>query len=82
MKAIITDQELEQMHLSESEFRLEVAVRLYELKKLSLGLAARFARMNRYAFQEELANRRIPVHYTVQDLHHDLDVLKSINEKE
>ncbi|MDQ3845542.1 MAG: UPF0175 family protein [Bacteroidota bacterium] len=80
MKAIITDQDLEQMHLDEDEFRLEVATRLYEIKKLSLGQAAKFARLSRYAFQKELAKRKIAVHYSVNDLHHDIGTLKSIND--
>lgn len=80
MKAIITDQDLEQIHLNEDEFRLEVAIRLYEIKKLSLGLAAKFARLNRYAFQKELAKRKIPIHYSVNDLHHDMDTLQSLND--
>ncbi len=74
----ISDKVLEQIGMTEQEFLLEVAVALYEREILSLGKAARLAKMNRVAFQKALSERRIPIRYTSQDLDDDLKTLKRL----
>jgi predicted HTH domain antitoxin len=64
--------------LSESELRLELAVRLFELERLTLGQASRLAGLAQFAFQRVLAERRIPVHYDEQDYEEDVRTLREL----
>nr|NQU94589.1 UPF0175 family protein [Bacteroidota bacterium] len=43
--------------------------------KASLGKSSEFAGLHQYEFQKVLAERKIPVHYDVNDLEDDLIVL-------
>ncbi len=56
---------------AEARLRLELAVGLYTQRLLSLGKAARLARLNRWEFDEVLGRRGIPAHYTEDDLARD-----------
>ena len=64
--------------LSESELRLELAVRLFELERLTLAQASRLAGLAPFAFQRTLAERRIPVHYDEQDYVDDVRTLREL----
>ena len=79
MSLTISDKELQKLHLTEKEFRIEMAVYLYDTQKLSLGKAAAFAKLDRLTFQQELAKRNILLKYSREDLHHDIETLKSLN---
>ena len=56
-----------------SLFLLDVAVMLYQQERVSLAKAARIAGIQRMAFQEVLAERKIPISY---DLEGDLVALE------
>ncbi len=56
----------------ELELRKELALALYQRGVLSLGKARALAHMTRWEFQELLGQRKIPRHYTKQDLEEDL----------
>lgn len=73
----ITEDTLRAAHISESEFRQEAAILLFE-KGLPLMKAAEVAQMERLAFQHLLASREIPVHYDAEDFDADLDALESL----
>ena len=45
----------------EDEFRLLLATRLYELRRLSIGKAAEICQMTKIRFMDELARQRVPV---------------------
>lgn len=55
-----------------ADLRLDVAVSLYERKKFSLARSASFAGITRLQFQSILAERGIYLHYSIEDLHNDL----------
>jgi len=57
---------------AELELRKELALALYQRGVLSLGKARALAQMTRWEFQELLGQRKIPRHYTEQDLEEDL----------
>jgi predicted HTH domain antitoxin len=78
MAVLIPDEVLAAAHMSEEEFRQEVAVMLFERGKLTIGQACRLAGMPRLRFQHLLASRQIPVHYDVADLEADLETLRSL----
>lgn len=75
MALLIEDQELELVHMSESELRLEIAIMLFEKGKISTGKASQFADMNKILFLKELAKRKIPVNYDEEELNRDLETL-------
>jgi len=56
----------------ERHMQVELACRFYAKGWLSLGQAARTARLDRYAFGAELAERGIPRQYSTDDLEADL----------
>jgi predicted HTH domain antitoxin len=56
----------------EAELRKELAVALYRRAVLSLGKARVLARMTRWQFEQLLADRQVPRHYTETDLQDDL----------
>lgn len=55
-----------------ARLRLELAVHLYEEWLLAFGKAVEMAQISRWHFAEELAKRKIPRHYTDEDLDDDL----------
>lgn len=64
--------------LSEEELRLELAVCLFELERLTLGQASRLAGLSQFSFQGVLGRRRIPVHYDEQDFREDVETLRDL----
>jgi predicted HTH domain antitoxin len=59
----------------DDEFRLEVAVLLFQNERLTLAQAARLAGLDRLAFQRLIAGRGICIHYDVTDFEDDLRTL-------
>lgn len=66
----------EALHVSpeeaEKRLKLELAVSLYAQKALSLGKAAALAGLDRFAMNDVLAERGIPMHYGQKELEEDL----------
>jgi predicted HTH domain antitoxin len=61
--------------LSEDEVKLLLAVKLYEVGKVSLGQAAKLAGFSKRAFIEVLGRYRIPVFdYSPEELRQEIDV--------
>lgn len=62
--------------MSLAELKCELAVHLFEEKKLSLGKASQLAGMTLWDFLPLLAGRGIPLHYDIEDYEEDLATLK------
>jgi predicted HTH domain antitoxin len=75
VSVIIPDEIVQATHLSPEELLVEIAVLLFENRKLTLGQAARLARTPQPGFQHLLGRRRIPLHYDVEEFHRDLQTL-------
>ena len=60
------------------DIRLELAVLLFRLDRLSMGKAAEFAQMPVGVFQGQLAVRRVGPHYGVDDALEDAAVLAKL----
>ena len=60
------------------DVRLELAISLFRLDRLSLGKAAEFALMPVGVFQFHLASRKLDPHYDVADALEDAAVLASL----
>lgn len=58
------------------ELRLELACALYHRQVLSFGKARKLAQMSKWEFQEILGQRKIPRHYSAEDLEEDLKYAK------
>lgn len=78
MKVEWPDAALEGTGMTPGLAKLEVAVALYRDRKVSLGRAAMLADMARMQFQRELGKREVTLDYEVEDLHADLETLKSL----
>jgi predicted HTH domain antitoxin len=78
MSVVIPDEVLQASRWSEREFKVEIAVMLFQKEKLSLGQACRLAGLNRLEFQHLLASRQIPVHFDVADFEEDLETLRAL----
>jgi predicted HTH domain antitoxin len=76
MTVTISDEVLDAAHLSEAEVKRELAVTLFHQDRLTLGQASRLAEMSQLRFQAVLADRRIPIHYGVEEFREDLQALQ------
>jgi predicted HTH domain antitoxin len=78
MPVSISDEILESAHLTESELKIELALALFQTERLTLGQAARLAELGQLDFQRLLANRRIPIHYGIEELESDLNTIRQV----
>ncbi|MGI0493540.1 UPF0175 family protein [Alkalinema pantanalense CENA528] len=76
MSLIISDDFLRMAHISETDLKLEIAILLFQQKKITLGAASQFAGMNPLEFQQMLGSRKIPIHYGSEDLQQDFIALQ------
>jgi predicted HTH domain antitoxin len=61
-------------NLSEDEARLLLAIKLYEVGKVSLGQAAKLAGFSKRAFIEILGRHKVPVFsYSSEELRQEID---------
>ncbi len=74
MVVTIPDEILRSAHLSEAEFRREIAVALYQRDRLTLGAAAALAEVPLLDFQRLLASLGIPLQYSPDQLASDLSM--------
>ncbi len=61
--------------MTPEQLRLEIAIYLYEKKKLTMGQAKRLAGFGQIAFQKELAKQNVYIHYDESDFKKDLENL-------
>ena len=76
--ATIPDEVLAAAGLTDSDLATELAVVLYEREKLSLGRAAELAGMNKWVFNDLLAERNIPMHYDERELARDFATVRRL----
>ncbi len=61
-------------NLSEDEVKLLLAIKLYEVGKVSLGQAAKLAGFSKRAFMEMLGHYKVPVfNYSPEELRQEID---------
>jgi len=80
MNVFIPDDILQAAKMSEAELKREIAIMLYQQKKISIGKARRLAGMNLIAFQKEIAGRGIYINYDVEDFQADLKTLQELGD--
>lgn len=74
----ISDLLLEKSGLARDEILLELAIILFQRESVTLGQASEIAGIHQFEFQKELAKRKIPIHYDVEDFEKDLETIKQI----
>jgi predicted HTH domain antitoxin len=77
MPFTVSDEFLQTAKVSEAELRVEIAVTLFQQDRLTLGQASELTGLPQLDMQRILASRRIPTHYGVEDLEHDLATVES-----
>ena len=75
MLVYIPDTYLQEVQLTETKVKLELAVWLYQQEHLTMAQAARLAGLHRIQMQRELAQRKIPIHYGIEELKADMKKL-------
>lgn len=78
----VTKEFLERLGMTESEFLIEMAVHFYDIDKMSLGQARKFADLDQISFQHELSKRDIEIKYEVEDLESDMRALELMDKLE
>ena len=59
--------------ITPEELKLELAIHLYETRRLSIGHAREMAGLSLWEFRQLLASRKISPHYDVVDLDEDME---------
>ncbi len=77
MSLSIPDEFLRMAHISEADLKLEIAILLFQQEKITLSTASQFSEMNQLEFQRILGDRKIPIHYDVEDFRQDLRTLEA-----
>ncbi|MFB2893327.1 UPF0175 family protein [Aerosakkonemataceae cyanobacterium BLCC-F50] len=81
MSVIISDEILQATQMSESEFKQEIAIILFQTGKLTLGHASNLAGMDKTLFLQLLKERQIPLYYyDVEDYEQDLKNLRELGD--
>jgi len=68
----------ETRNLTPEELRLELACALYARGRLRAVGGAHLASVDLFSFQGALKERGIPRKYTMQDLHDDMEAMKTL----
>jgi predicted HTH domain antitoxin len=69
---------LRSTRMSSDELRRELAVHLFEQKKLSFGKARELANLSAWDFLHLLGSRDVPMHYDEEAYEADLDTLRQL----
>ena len=79
MPLTISDELLERAELTEKEARVEIACRLFDAEILPIHTARRWAGLERWEMENELAAREIPIYRPrAEDLEEELEVLRNL----
>jgi len=78
MNLTIPDERLRGVNVSERDVLVDVAIGCYKRGSVSIGRAAGIAGVSSPEFLEELARRRIPLNYDVDDLRQDATTLNDL----
>lgn len=71
----ISDNIINKARLSKEQIQLRLAILLFKEELITLGQASKMANMHQILFQKELAKRKTPVHYGVDDFEKDWETI-------
>jgi predicted HTH domain antitoxin len=78
MEINISNEQLNQSGISESEMRIELACLFFRLGVLSSGKAATFASISHVEMLAELAKRKIPLNDSIEHFQESLKNLRNL----
>jgi len=64
------------IQLTETDLRTELAVALFQQERITLGTASQIASLHQIEFQRLIASRGICIHYDIEELEQDLSSLR------
>ena len=76
---VIPEDIVQASRMSESDLKLEIAIMLYTLGRISSGKVRSWTGLNVIEFQRELDKRELYLNYDVDDLQHDVETLQRLN---
>ncbi|MBK7871112.1 MAG: UPF0175 family protein [Saprospiraceae bacterium] len=76
----ISDQWLRRADMTEAEIRKELALLLLERQRISFEEARELAEMGTLDFLALIKERGIELEFTIEDLEHDLQTLRRLNQ--
>jgi predicted HTH domain antitoxin len=71
---------LDSARLTPDQLLVELAVHLYEQRRLSIGKAHELAGLSLWEFRQLLGLRQITPHFDAEDLEQDLEALRHLGE--
>lgn len=78
---VVPKELLDQLHLAPDEMLIEIAVHLYDIRRLTMGQAKRLAGLDQMAFQHEMAKRDVYLNYDVEEFRKDMETLEILDSK-
>jgi len=78
MRLTIPDEVIAAAGITEPELKREIALALFQQDRLTLAQASTLAEMSQREFQSLLGERRIPVHYGMEEFQQDLETLRQM----
>ena len=73
----IADNIVERSGLTLEDVKLRLAIILFKEEMLTLGQAGEMAGMHQIMFQKELAKRKIPIHYDIEEFEQDWKTIQN-----
>jgi predicted HTH domain antitoxin len=64
------------IQLTETDLRTELAIALFQQERITLGTASQIAGLHQIEFQRLIAGRGISIHYDIEELEQDLSSLR------
>ncbi len=77
----LPDSEIGNLRLTPEQARLDLAVGMYSGREVSLGRGARIAGLPKVLFLREIGKRGIGLHYSMEDLLHDIEMAEELSRK-
>ncbi len=78
MNLQISDSIIRKSKLTKEDLLLRLAIELFREELVTLGQGANLAGLHQSQFQKELAKRKIPIHYGIEEFEEDLKTIKSL----
>lgn len=80
MNLVIPDDVLTAAKMSETDLKLEIAILLYQQRRISGGKARKLAELSVLEFQHELNRRGLTINYDVDEFEADLQTLQRLGD--
>lgn len=80
MTIVIPDDVFNNSSMSEEQFRMELAIFLYQKEVYTLGKAAELAEVPKLIFQQELGLRKVPIRYGIREYETDVSTVNDMGD--